>query len=239
MHWCSWRDLCILKNNGGTGFKDLAKFNIAMLVKHGWRILMNPNSLMARVLCAKYFCNSDFLKARLGNQPSLVWCSIWSAQGLLEKGELSHDRLVWSWDNTGFYTVKSGYMLFQSNNCKEIQPTDKTLYNNIWQLQFVLVVVWGWRMSSTLSVPVHLCITFLGSWISPRMQLRSNTGSVIRNGKGPVFGTCVVLNVNVSTPFAEEALACLQSMAFARHLRLDKMVVEGDSLTVIKKALSN
>ncbi|PPS06844.1 hypothetical protein GOBAR_AA13799 [Gossypium barbadense] len=88
-------------------------------------------------------------------------------------GELSHDGLVWSWDNTGFYTVKSG----------------------------------------------------------------SNTGSVIRNGKGPVFGTCVVLNVNVSTPFAEEALACLQSMAFARHLRLDKMVVEGDSLTVIKKAL--
>ncbi|MBA0846599.1 hypothetical protein Goshw_004369 [Gossypium schwendimanii] len=28
-------------------------------------------------------------------------------------------------------------------------------------------------------------------------------------------------------------------MAFARHLGLDKMVVEGDSLTVIKKALSS
>ncbi|KAA3466500.1 reverse transcriptase [Gossypium australe] len=33
IHWCSWQMLCDLKEDGGIGFKDLAKFNIALLAK--------------------------------------------------------------------------------------------------------------------------------------------------------------------------------------------------------------
>ncbi|KAA3469637.1 RNA-directed DNA polymerase reverse transcriptase family protein [Gossypium australe] len=52
----------------------------------GWRLINYPNSLLARVLKAKYFSNSNFLNAQLGNLPSLTWKSVWSAKGLLEKG---------------------------------------------------------------------------------------------------------------------------------------------------------
>ncbi|KAH1107407.1 hypothetical protein J1N35_011175 [Gossypium stocksii] len=52
----------------------------------GWRLITYPNSLLARVLKAKYYPSTDFLNARLRNLPSLTWRNIWSARGLLEKG---------------------------------------------------------------------------------------------------------------------------------------------------------
>ncbi|KAA3477549.1 reverse transcriptase [Gossypium australe] len=64
-------------------FED--KFNIALLAKQCWRLINYPNSLLARVLKAEYYSNSNFLNAPLGNLPSLTWKSVWSAKGLLEK----------------------------------------------------------------------------------------------------------------------------------------------------------
>ncbi|KAA3475598.1 reverse transcriptase [Gossypium australe] len=86
IHWCEWRKLCELKENGGLGFRNMCQFNTALLSKQGWRLIVYPNSLLARVLKAKYFPNSDFLNASLGNLPSLTWRSIWATKGLLMSG---------------------------------------------------------------------------------------------------------------------------------------------------------
>lgn len=83
IHWCTWKSLCDLKENGGLGFKIFGQFNIALLAKQGWRIIQYQNSLLARVLNAKYFPNSNFQNVELGNLPSLTWKSIWTARGLL------------------------------------------------------------------------------------------------------------------------------------------------------------
>lgn len=68
------------------GFRSLTKFNIALLVKQGWRILHYPKSSLARVLKAKYFPNGDFLNFDLGNLPSYSWKSISVAKGPLRDG---------------------------------------------------------------------------------------------------------------------------------------------------------
>ncbi|XP_016694234.1 uncharacterized protein [Gossypium hirsutum] len=86
IHWSSWKNLCSLKENGGLGFRNLSQFNIALLAKQGWRLFNYPNSLLAKVLKAKYYPNSNFLSAELGNLPSLTWKSIWAAKGLLTQG---------------------------------------------------------------------------------------------------------------------------------------------------------
>ena len=50
MHWKSWDKLCVPKDNGGLGFKDLMDFNTAMLGKQLWRLIEKPNTLISRVL---------------------------------------------------------------------------------------------------------------------------------------------------------------------------------------------
>ena len=43
------------KMRGGLGFKNLRDFNLAMLGKQGWKLVSRPDSLIARVLKAKYY----------------------------------------------------------------------------------------------------------------------------------------------------------------------------------------
>lgn len=45
IHWKSWDKLVIPKKEGGMGFHDLRAFNLAMLMKQGWRLLQEDDSL--------------------------------------------------------------------------------------------------------------------------------------------------------------------------------------------------
>lgn len=89
LHWVSWKHKCTPKSNGGMGFRNLATFNKALLAKQVCRIVQHPNSLMARVLKAKYFKHSDIMVAGLGYNPSFVWRS------LMWGRELSKKRMCW------------------------------------------------------------------------------------------------------------------------------------------------
>ncbi|KAK5770921.1 hypothetical protein PVK06_047081 [Gossypium arboreum] len=75
-----------VNKGGGMWFRDLSKFNIALLAKHGWCIMENPSSLISCVLRDKYFNGSNFMEAPLGTNPSLIWKSIWCAKGFLGLG---------------------------------------------------------------------------------------------------------------------------------------------------------
>lgn len=77
---------CQSKSKGGMGFKDLRAFNLALLANQGWRIIMNPESLLAQVYKARYFPNGSFLNATLGTRPWATWRSIWTARTYLERG---------------------------------------------------------------------------------------------------------------------------------------------------------
>lgn len=53
--WLAWDKLCVSKEGGGLGCKNLRNFNVAMLAKQGWRIINNVNSLVTRLMQARYF----------------------------------------------------------------------------------------------------------------------------------------------------------------------------------------
>jgi hypothetical protein len=70
IHWMSWKKMGRAKSIGGLGFRDLVSFNKALLAKQGWRLLQDPDSMVGKILKAKYFPNESFLEAKLGSKPS-------------------------------------------------------------------------------------------------------------------------------------------------------------------------
>lgn len=80
MHWVSWERTCLDKENGGLWFRDLEKFNQALLVKQGWRLLMFDDSLCARVVRSIYYPEEDFISTCLGSRLSFAWRSIFFEQ---------------------------------------------------------------------------------------------------------------------------------------------------------------
>lgn len=60
MHRVSWEKICKSKTRGGLGFKDICRFNQALLAKQAWRLLDAPNSLVSWIYKAKYFAGKPF-----------------------------------------------------------------------------------------------------------------------------------------------------------------------------------
>ena len=86
IHWGKWEKLSYAKIRGGLGFRDVSCFNQALLAKQGWRLLQNPESLVAKVIKARYYKNTDFLNAKVGSSPSFIWRSILWGRQVLQKG---------------------------------------------------------------------------------------------------------------------------------------------------------
>lgn len=89
IHWLAWEKLTLSKKQGGLEFRDLHLFNMAMLARQAWRLLVTPDSLCGRVLKAKYFPDGNILHYRPGKGISYTWRSI------LKGVELLNEGLIW------------------------------------------------------------------------------------------------------------------------------------------------
>lgn len=59
----SWERVSTPKSFGSMGFKNLKAFNIAMIGKQAWKLVTSPNSLITKLLKAKYYPRSDYFGA--------------------------------------------------------------------------------------------------------------------------------------------------------------------------------
>lgn len=82
----SWNKLCWPKKKGGLDFRSLEGFNQALVAKQVWRMLVFPNTPVARLFKGKYFHIIDILNAKCGHHPSYLWRSLLWGRKLLAKG---------------------------------------------------------------------------------------------------------------------------------------------------------
>ena len=78
---------------GGLGFKDLCKFNKAMLAKQVWWVIHDKESLFYKVFKAKYFPKCSIFEAKTSTG-SFAWKSILWSRYLIEKRILLEN---WQW----------------------------------------------------------------------------------------------------------------------------------------------
>ena len=100
MHWVKWERLCEVKEARGLGFKEIDKFNEALLAKQVWRMINNPNSLCYRVFKARFFPECSILEAEDSRVGSYTWKSILSARDVIHKG------MVWRISNGESMRIK-------------------------------------------------------------------------------------------------------------------------------------
>ncbi|KAM6589517.1 hypothetical protein CsatA_012122 [Cannabis sativa] len=84
--WMSWKRLTKQKDVGGMGFRSLHDYNLSLLGKQGWRLLVHNQSLVSRVYKARYYPHGNFLTATLGSNPSFIWKSIFESQDIVKMG---------------------------------------------------------------------------------------------------------------------------------------------------------
>ena len=87
IHWKNWETLCKPKFDRGMGFKDLVRFNKAMLTKQVWRLLTDKTSLFFKVFSTKYFPSSSVFDAKSSKGP-YAWRSILKARQVVQEGML-------------------------------------------------------------------------------------------------------------------------------------------------------
>lgn len=86
IRWLSWYKLYVHKRSGGMGFKNLYMFNMALLGKQVWRLMCQPELLVARLFKARYYQKNDIFEAKKGNNSSYVWKSIHEAIPMVKQG---------------------------------------------------------------------------------------------------------------------------------------------------------
>ncbi|CAN1135828.1 Putative ribonuclease H protein At1g65750 [Linum perenne] len=155
----AWERICVRKEAGGMGFRDLRNFNLAMIFK------------------ARYFPRGDFLSAPPGNGPSYVWQSIQRSQTVVHRGSRwrglkvcdifipgylewdremieilfeprdvleilsvplgvggDRDKLIWHYEVKGNYSVRSAYRVLMDSVNPRPELAVQGAWSQIWSM---------------------------------------------------------------------------------------------------------
>ncbi|XP_019155928.1 PREDICTED: uncharacterized protein LOC109152735 [Ipomoea nil] len=167
IHWLAWDKMCVPKKYGGMGFKRLHEFNLALLGKHGWRLLTSPDSLVARIFKARYFPNTAFYEATLGGNPSYVWRSIMASQDLVRSGcrrRVGNGRMTKVWDHPWLPDPHDPFVHSdQPTQLPDLMVADLIDHDQgIWKQDLILQLFIPRDANLILQTPV--CVDFKDDW---------------------------------------------------------------------------
>ena len=144
------------------GFKEIEKFNDALLAKQVWRLINNTDSLCHRVFKAQFFPDCSILDAKDSISGSYAWKSIIGARNVIRKG------MVWHIETGEVVRIKEDGWLPGRANCSVISPLPSLAPNvKVSSLIDPDRVAWRTKVVQQLFMP-HEADIILGIPLSTR-----------------------------------------------------------------------
>ncbi|MBA0874185.1 hypothetical protein Goshw_013102 [Gossypium schwendimanii] len=233
-------DFAYLRPKGVLGFRDLGKFNIALLAKQCWQIINNGDCLLDK---------------RIGTASGVnIWNDAWISR--------PRDGIV-QYEGPGKYPPKSGYKLLAEHAPQLDIPQSMSasnlitaLFRNLWALHIPeKLKITFWRIIYNFLptfdnlakriiqiaklcplckkadeteiwaplIPNNVKLNYYTSFIA---TLKRSISSVIaRNESGEILAACTYPHYGVADAFTTEARVCEQKVAFAQELGFRSIVV--------------
>ncbi|KAL0741155.1 hypothetical protein Bca4012_082668 [Brassica carinata] len=130
---------------GGLGFREIELFNDAMLAKLAWRLINDPESLLAQTLLGKYCAHSEFLDVSCPSSVSHGWRGILAGREVLKKG------LGWLVGDGSSISVWSDPWLSTDSPLTPFGPP--TEYNASLQVKHLIAATGEWDVEA---IRLHL-----------------------------------------------------------------------------------
>jgi hypothetical protein len=80
----SWDEICKPIKEGGLGVRNLYYMNLALIASSVWRVIKEPNSLLAAVLKSKYFTHTSIWRTDTNLPKSAFWSSVLKVLPLMQ-----------------------------------------------------------------------------------------------------------------------------------------------------------
>lgn len=82
----SWHQICTLKFVGGLGLIMMHNVNLVLVAKLVWKFLTHHDSLLVKLLKAKYLKREDLWSALAGAKQSWIWKAILNRREIVKEG---------------------------------------------------------------------------------------------------------------------------------------------------------
>jgi hypothetical protein len=168
IHLKAWWKLCIPKNKGGTGLRDLEAFNKALLAKQVWRLLLEPDSLCVRVLRARYYPDGKLLDAKLKSGSSFTWQSILAGLDCFKRG------CIWCVGDGSQIKIWEDNWIPSSHNMKVLTPRGNNLLTKVdelinpvtgaWDEELIKALFWEVDVNRILQIPLRHEREYVVAW---------------------------------------------------------------------------